>query len=225
MGTVNKKRAISIGVDLGQRRDPTAVSVVELIDATPHGTAHTWKYETRHIERLPLGTKYPDVAARVKQIQDNAFSAAYQGEPEPFSRSYRYPDVIIQTFIDATGAVPALDFFREAGLDVTPCFFTHGDKRNPAGDQITIGKAWLVNRLQSLAQSGRLFLPPNHAEAAAMIRELQDYEIKVDQNANDKYGAFKVGSHDDLVTSLGLAVQWSPDSLTTAEDIANAFTW
>ncbi len=39
-----------------------------------------------------------------------------------------------------------------------------------------------------------------------MMPELQDYEIRVDQDANDKYGAFKVGSHDDLVTALGLSV-------------------
>jgi hypothetical protein len=37
-------------------------------------------------------------------------------------------------------------------------------------------------------------------------RELGDYEIKVAQDANDKYGAFKVGAHDDLVTALGLCV-------------------
>lgn len=50
-----------------------------------------------------------------------------------------------------------------------------------------------------------------------------DYEIRVDENANDKYGAFKVGTHDDLVTSLGLAVQWSPEWLTPSEDILRAF--
>jgi hypothetical protein len=38
-------------------------------------------------------------------------------------------------------------------------------------------------------------------------QELMDYEIRVDQDANDRYGAFAVGSHDDLVTALGLAVQ------------------
>ena len=37
--------------------------------------------------------------------------------------------------------------------------------------------------------------------------ELLDYEIRVDQNANDRYGAFRVGTHDDLVTALGLATQ------------------
>ena len=29
----------------------------------------------------------------------------------------------------------------------------------------------------------------------------------MDENANDRYGAFKVGTHDDLVTALGLAAQ------------------
>ena len=40
-----------------------------------------------------------------------------------------------------------------------------------------------------------------------MARELEDYEIRVSEDANDRYGAFRVGSHDDLVTALGLAVQ------------------
>jgi hypothetical protein len=43
-----------------------------------------------------------------------------------------------------------------------------------------------------------------------LIDELLDYEIRVDENANDKYGAFRVAKHDDLVTALGLAVQVEP---------------
>ena len=53
-------------------------------------------------------------------------------------------------------------------------------------------------------QTGRIKLPRT-AEAEALARELLDYEIRVDQDANDRYGAFRVGSHDDLVTALGLA--------------------
>jgi len=191
---------LTIGVDLGQRRDPTAIAVLELTGSAPSST-----YETRHLERLPLGTKYPAVAARVAEVQRNAAQAARQGH---FDRTgIAVSDVALQTFIDATGAVPALDMFRERGIDCTPCFFTHGDRRTTKRGTVTIGKAWLVNRLQALAQSDRLRLPPGHPEATAMIRELQDYEIKVDQNANDRYGAFKVGTHDDLVTAVGLAAQ------------------
>ncbi len=37
-----------------------------------------------------------------------------------------------------------------------------------------------------------------------------DYEIRVSEDANGRYGAFRVGSHDDLVTALGLAVLVDP---------------
>ena len=57
-----------------------------------------------------------------------------------------------------------------------------------------------------LLQSGRLHLPKT-PEAEALGRELLDYEIKVDENANDRYGAFRVGTHDDLLTAIGLATQ------------------
>jgi hypothetical protein len=56
---------------------------------------------------------------------------------------------------------------------------------------------------------------PLTPEAAAMREELLDYEIKVSEDANERYGAFKVGAHDDLVTALGLAVQEGPDRAVT----------
>jgi hypothetical protein len=43
-----------------------------------------------------------------------------------------------------------------------------------------------------------------------LAKELLDYEIHIDEDANDKYGAFKVGTHDDLVTALGLATLIDP---------------
>jgi len=63
--------------------------------------------------------------------------------------------------------------------------------------------------MQALLQAGRVHLPKT-AEAQAFAKELLDYETRVDANANDTYGAFRVGTHDDLVTALGLAVQAVP---------------
>jgi hypothetical protein len=71
---------------------------------------------------------------------------------------------------------------------------------------VHLGKAFLVSRLQMLLQSGRVHLPRNPA-AETLAAELLNYEIRVDEKANDRYGAFKVGTHDDLVTALGLTVQ------------------
>ena len=72
-----------------------------------------------------------------------------------------------------------------------------------------LGKAWLVSRIKVLLQCGRLHLPKTPV-AEAMKDELLDYEIRINEDANERYGAFKVGAHDDLVTALGLAVQDRP---------------
>lgn len=215
-----KQILLSIGVDLGQRRDPTAVVVCELINLAAAEAEPRWHYEVRHMERLPLGTTYPQVAERVERIYHNAVQTVRQREIE---RTHQDPSVSIPLFLDATGAVPALDMFRERGLEVTACFFNHGDRRTETDNQVTIGKAWLVNRLQALAQNDRLHLPAHHPDASAMMRELMDYEIKIDQNANDRYGAFKTGTHDDMVTSLGLAVQWTPADMRWMDDLTAYF--
>ena len=60
-----------------------------------------------------------------------------------------------------------------------------------------------------LLQTGRLHLPRT-TESEKLAQELLDYEIQVDENANERYGAFRVGTHDDLVTALGLAVNKEP---------------
>lgn len=212
---------LTLGIDLGQRVDSTAIALLELIDRAAEGTAPRIHYETRHLERLPLGTKYPDVARRVAAIQSNAIQVVRQ---RALDRGNRDADVWLTTWVDATGAVAALDIFREQGITVTPCFFNHGDRRTENGDQVVIGKAFLVNRLQALLQTDRLHLPPGHPEAAAMMRELQDYEIKIDQNANDRYGAFKTGTHDDLVTALGLAAQVTPPDTRWMQEVDDYMT-
>ena len=114
-------------------------------------------------------------------------------------------------YVDATGVgQPIVDLLSVAGVRPVACYFTHGDRRvEKDRHEITIGKAYLVSRLQALLQTGRIHLPRT-SEASALAEELLDYEIRVDQNANDRYGAFRVGTHDDLVTALGLAVQVDP---------------
>jgi len=94
-----------------------------------------------------------------------------------------------------------LEALDREGVSVYAVYFTHGDRRTRERGQITLGKAWLVSRLQALLQTGRILLPAT-AEAQTLAKELQDYEIKVDQDANDKYGAFRVGTHDDRLRDV-----------------------
>ena len=58
-----------VGLDLGQRQDHSAVAVVEkrvprLAFLPPEGR----ELLVRKVERLPLGTPYPGVVARVREL-------------------------------------------------------------------------------------------------------------------------------------------------------------
>jgi hypothetical protein len=191
--------ALTAGLDLGQRRDPSAIAVVEQEWRARLGEpGRDDHYLVRHLERLPLGTSYPAVARRMAAI---------------VTRLTAQTGTIPTVYVDATGlGQPVCDLLRAEGVAVTACYFTHGDRRTVEGSEVRLGKAYLVSRLQALLQSARLHLPRT-TEAEVLARELLDYEIRVSENANDTYGAFRVGSHDDLVTALGLAVQVTPEDM------------
>ena len=203
----------TIGVDVGQRVDPSAIAVVEteprdgpprlhqpawgLADAPPRVVSHEDHFVCRYLERVPPATSYPDVAARVAAV---ARAVAVRTRQQP------------TLYVDATGVgTPLVDILKRADVrcPIRAVYFTHGDRRTEDGGEVRLGKAWLVSRLQALLQTQRLHLPRT-PEAEILAKELLDYEIKVSEDANDRYGAFKVGTHDDLVTALGLAVLEEP---------------
>src|SRR5215218_7837066 len=77
---------VSVGVDIGQKVDPTAIVVCEaerretgrmvpptfFTNRTPRLVSHhETRYEVRHMERLPLGTPYPAVATRIAEVIGN----------------------------------------------------------------------------------------------------------------------------------------------------------
>lgn len=214
--------SVVIGLDVGQKSDPTAVCVAEQ-DARPTGrTTHSQRwhaedttgncgpectpemaahYVVPYLSRLPIGTSYPDVAKRLVEIVAGVQARGVDR---------------VELRIDATGVgAPVVDIMRQAllfrSVQIVAVTFTHGDRFVRDGNAATLGKAFLVSRLQALLQTDRVHLPKTD-EARALAEELKVYEIRIDQDANDKYGAFKVGKHDDLVTALGLAVISEPRS-------------
>jgi len=182
---------ITIGVDVGQKVDPTAICVAE--HQRRDGREHVL---IRHLARMPLGTPYPEVADEIAKVTRRV-EARTGGRP--------------RVYVDATGVgQPIVDLLAERRVAIIPVYFTHGDRRaesrRPGGRrQVSLGKAYMVSRLQAMLQTQRIHLPRTR-EAQALAGELQDYEIRVDENANERYGAFRAGAHDDLVTALGLAV-------------------
>jgi len=205
--------AVTIGIDIGQMHERSAIAVVEAVarrqgeggEGGDGGNRLEVCYTARHLERLPVGTPSPALATRLKGIL-----TGLRG------RGMGYTIVA-----DATGVgQPVIDVLaRGAGVSLTPVYFTHGDRRVEQEEEgyVTLGKGWLVSRLQALLQTGCLLLPRTK-EAETLAADLLAYEITMSEQANDQYGAFTVGIHDDLITALGLAVQgqerptpgWSP---------------
>lgn len=225
-GPVLDHDPITVGVDIGQRSDPTAIAVVEAQTETPYdGRSH---FHVRALERLPLGTEYPKVARRIAQIVRNL-----QGRDllalKGIGEFDRLPVRSLEVSLDVTGVGrPVYDIVADElkglGVKVFPVTFRHGDRLIVTGKgrhaEVAVGKGYLVSRLQSLLQTRRITLPANHPETAALVRELLDYEIKVRENdAMETFGAFKTGAHDDLVTALGLACISDPGPVSRGSTV------
>ncbi len=73
-----------------------------------------------------------------------------------------------------------------------------------AGGRSGVGKTHLVATLQALLEQ-RLVALPDTSEGRQLTQELQDFELRVNENANLVSGAFRTGAHDDLVVALGLS--------------------
>ena len=206
-------KALRLGVDIGQKRDPTALAVVEVAArqkdiaslsadrsrasrgaGSSDGELH---YFVRHLERLPLGTPYPEVARRIAQVWRRVKHRA--GLPPSL-------------FVDATGVgAPVVDLLGadpDLAAHLWAVTLTYGNRRTirAADRRICLGKEKLFRYLVFRFDTRCLHLPAT-SEAKALAAELRSYEIRVDENGTDRYGAFQSGTHDDLVTALGLAVQ------------------
>jgi hypothetical protein len=68
-----------------------------------------------------------------------------------------------------------------------------------------VPKKELVASLQVLLQTRRLKVAKTLPEAATLVRELETFRVKVTEAANETFGAWREGQHDDLVLAVALA--------------------
>jgi hypothetical protein len=228
---LSKHHAVHIGVDIGQKVDYTAVVVAEVgerpcgqvvhYDGTKH-LDYESTYKVRDMTRLPLGTPFVGVAQAVVRAASRIWDIEAEIRQAQDLTPYEHA-LYCEIFVDATGVgAPVYELIKSAvytepkadRANVRAITFTHGDqiKRGVSldGEADSVGKAHLVSRLQVLFEQGRIVLPKGSAIIDAMLEELTVYEIRITPDANDLYGAFAVGAHDDLVTALGLACLEEP---------------
>lgn len=164
----------------------------------PPSDTRAASYHVRHLERPPLGTKYPVVVARV------------QGMLATPPLSVRTPLVI-----DKTGVGTAVaDMFTAAGMRPHAVTITGGDEVIRDGTyHVKVPKRELVGNLVMLFQSGRLKIAEGLAEGPTLVNELVNFKVKVNlATGHDSYEAWRESIHDDLVLAVALACWHGEDA-------------
>ncbi|MDH7596870.1 MAG: hypothetical protein QHG98_03880 [Methanothrix sp.] len=186
---------LRIGIDIGKRHDPTAivVAIAERRQSETH-------FVVPFLKRLDLDLSYPDQVEELQDICSRAVRRFWL-----INRSARQPRILI----DVTGVGDAvLDTLRprvQNAAEVLPCRFMAGDRLVRDGGELRVGKSYFVSRLQVLSEGKRIHLPQS-SEALQLSQEMLDFDIDVDESSGKAtYGAIRPGTHDDMVTALGLA--------------------
>ncbi len=204
-------RQLFVGVDLGQAQDPTAITVAEHFSVEvgegkmsfPIFGSGGRVYQQRepilehtfhvgHLERLPLGTSYPDQVKRVKELLDQL-----KGDE-------------VRLIVDATGVGrPVVDIMRKEKLEVKAVVITAGDTETYADGFHRVPKRNLVSTGQVLLQSGRIKIHSSLPLADTLTKELLAFKVTITAKGNDTYSNdWRENPHDDLVLSTLLAVYW-----------------
>ena len=227
-----------IGVDLGQQRDYTAISVTERVPVAtgtstkePYFDPDTYRarwhlvpdarpeYHVRHLERPPLGTPYTDVVARVVELVKTL-----GGNP------------ILA--VDATGVGrPVIDMLWKTlkeELEGTNIFvdrcavtITGGDSvtRNPDGGGFRVPKRDLISATLVLLQNGHLKIADALPLKDALVKELLNFRLKINiSTAHDSYEAWREGDHDDLVLSVAMAC-WAGERFLRKPELATVYSF
>ena len=175
--------AITIGVDLGQRRDYTAIIVNERGEDDTH--------VIRGIERPKLGTPYPKIIKRVEQIRN---------------KLEKKTKIIPTIYIDATGVGrPVVDEFTAKGIAVIPVTICAGDSVSQDGREVHVGKLALISRLEVLLADGRIEWNGKTPIGKKLSQELHRFQLKVSKAGSLQLEA-EQSFHDDLVIALALSV-------------------
>lgn len=189
-----------IGVDLGQSRDYTAISILEKHQKFRTAPFQGQKegdpfYHVTFLERVKLGTPYPEQIKRVREIFN---SVVKQRGIEP------------TLVLDATGCGrPIYDEFKQSGFRPKGILIHGGDSVTRDGNLFNVPKRDLAAVLQMLYQQGRIKVSSKLPEAKTLTKELLNFKVKINlQTGHDSYEAWRGSEHDDLVLSVACAAWW-----------------
>ena len=203
----NKKPSVYlVGVDLGQSHDYTAISIIrrkKMLDRVHNGVEKYRQYDLVHLERPPLGTPYPAIIDRLKELK---------GKLDGYS-------IIV---VDATGVgAPVVDMLRKEKLKPVPIVIHGGQSVHTEKGSHHVPKRDLVSTLQVLFQTGRFRIAAGLKLGRIFEAELQNFKAKINiSTGHDSYEAWRDSENDDTVLSAAIAawvgekrMPWLPEDM------------
>jgi hypothetical protein len=187
-----------VGLDLGQTSDFTAVTILEWSQVpdpeAPDSRVPGRKvshYAVRHLERLPPGTPFTEVCARLRDV---------------FAAPLLMNSMLV---VDLTGVgQPVLELIKRLRLRarIRPMMLTAGHQAHmdERGTWL-VPKQELVSTLQVLLQARRLQVAQDLSEAETLVQELLNFQMKKPPLANEPLAAWREGPQDDLVLAVAIA--------------------
>jgi hypothetical protein len=203
-----------LGLDLGQTNDSTALAVLQqsLRPRPDRPAEQETHYACLHMQRWFLGTPYPEIVRDVCGIVR------------------RPPLLDPMLVIDRTGVGrPIYDLFAEAQPRawLRSIVITGGHTVSEVEDgSLHVPKKELVSTLQALFAARRFVIAKGCPEGDVLAKEIGTFKVKMTAAANETFGAWRDGQHDDLVLAVALAC-WMGEhgnaawdgSLGLAEDV------
>jgi hypothetical protein len=185
-----------VGVDVGQRVDPTAIVALETWRPAPAFVDDRPSLQHRIVwmARLPLGTFYQDIVEQVARVAE---AARERGQTT--------------IVLDATGVGrPVVDMLRaRTGIALRNITFTAGEKAVQDGPfDWHVPKTELVTALAVVLESYRILPADDCPLVADLQAELSTFDRRISGSGHTTYDASS-GNHDDLVAAAALACWWA----------------
>lgn len=198
-----------LGLDLAQVQDYTALAGIKRIAAPlPRGDPGPAQYHVGYLERV-RGVPYPEIVSRVQGVVGRPELVTWRDGWTPGQPEAQLPTLVV----DRTGVGAAVfDMLRDAKLAPIGITITGGADPAVGVQGLSVPKRDLVATVQVLLQTGRLKIAEELQLASTLTRELLNFQVRIDpRTAHDSYGAWREGTHDDLVLAVALAV-WYGES-------------
>jgi hypothetical protein len=216
-----------VGVDLGQLRDPTAITIIErgyVQSGAAYNDTYLYQgrticgaripvrleYHVRHLERPALGTSYVDVAERVLTLLFSLRDAPLTLAVDMTGVGRPVGDMLRARLEESLEASEAASLNGKPAFDVAVAWITitGGDTVTRPGDGrgIRVPKRDIASAPLVLMQNGQLKIAENLELAPVLKRELLNFKVEINiATGHDSYEAWREGEHDDLVLAVAMA--------------------